>query len=144
MQPMPTLKTLMTPFPHAIEIDAPLSQAQETTSTHDIRHLPVIDGHQLVGVISERDVHRSLQERAIDDPQRTFRVGDVYISQAYVVELSERLDTVLLEMANQHIGSVLVVRRGKLAGIFTTTDACRSFGDYLRTQFPPTDKDGVA
>ncbi|MDH3603901.1 MAG: CBS domain-containing protein [Candidatus Tectomicrobia bacterium] len=144
MQQTPTLKTLMTPFPHAIEINTPLSQAQEMMATHDIRHLPVIDGHQLVGVISERDLHRSLHERSIDSPQRTFSVGDVSISKAYVVELSERLDTVLLEMAKQHIGSALVVRRGKLAVIFTATDACRSFGDYLRTQFPPSDEDGVA
>jgi CBS domain-containing protein len=144
MQQMPTLKTLMTPFPYAIEVDAPLAKAQEMMTAHDIRHLPVVEDHQLVGVITERDVHRLLHEPSIDGPRRTLSVGDAYVSQAYVVELSERLDTVLLEMAKQHIGSALVVRRGKLAGIFTATDACRSFGEYLRMRFPPPDADDVA
>jgi len=144
MQQMPTLKTLMTPFPYAIEVEAPLSQAQEMMNAHDIRHLPVIEDGQLVGVITERDLHRSLHESSVDCTRRAYNVGDAYVSKAYVVELSERLDTVLLEMAKQHIGSALVVRRGKLAGIFTATDACRSFGDYLRTRFSPTDADDVA
>ena len=37
-------------------------------------------------------------------------------------------------MAAGHFDSVLVVRRTKLAGIFTVTDACQRFGDFLRNQ----------
>jgi hypothetical protein len=34
-------------------------------------------------------------------------------------------------MAAQRIGSAVVTRRGKLAGVFTASDACRTFADYL-------------
>jgi len=59
-------------------------------------------------------------------------VEDAYIPDPYVVDLEERLDTVLAELARRHIGSVLVTRCGKLAGIFTATDACELFASYLR------------
>jgi hypothetical protein len=39
-------------------------------------------------------------------------------------------------MVEQHVSSALVLKDGKLAGIFTTHDACRSFGDFLSWLFP--------
>jgi len=54
------------------------------------------------------------------------------------------LDHVLMEMADRHIGSVLVVREKRLAGIFTVTDACRRFGEFLRATFPPGDDNRAA
>jgi hypothetical protein len=47
-------------------------------------------------------------------------------------------------MARHHIGSVLVVKRKKLAGIFTVTDACRSYGEFLRAMFPDPPDDEAA
>ena len=38
-------------------------------------------------------------------------------------------------MAGRHIGSALVVKGEKLAGIFTMTDACRVLADLLRARF---------
>jgi len=35
-------------------------------------------------------------------------------------------------MANRRIGSVIVAQNGKVAGLFTVTDACRCFADRLR------------
>ena len=55
---------------------------------------------------------------------------------AYVVKLSEPLDRVLLHMADQGVDAALVVKDGKLAGIFTVSDACQQFGKLLRTLFP--------
>ena len=138
MPHLPTLKSLMTPFPYAIDVDASLAQAQEMMTEHAIRHLPVTQEEQLAGVVTDRDILPHLRpeligKRAPDD----LRVRDVYVSAPYVVDLNERLDTVLLQMAERHIGSALVVRRGKLAGIFTAIDACRGFGVYLCAHLPP-------
>ena len=38
---------------------------------------------------------------------------------------------VLRHMADNHIGSALIVDDGLLVGIFTSTDACRVLADYL-------------
>ena len=137
MPHLPTLKTLMTPFPYAIDVEASLAQAQDMMSEHGIRHLPVTEGGQLVGVLTDRDLHRSHPGLGSAPAPADSRVREVYVSGAYVVEFTERLDVVLLQMAARHIGSALVVRHGKLVGIFTAMDACQGFGDYLRTQLPP-------
>ncbi len=145
MPHLPTLKTLMTPFPYAIDVEAPLAQAQDIMAKHAIRHLPVTESGQLVGVLADRDIHRSRYRLGSDDPaQEDIRVRDVYVNEAYVVDFGERPDIVLLQMAARHIGSALVVRHGKLAGIFTAMDACQGFGEYLRIHLPPGPGDEVA
>ena len=143
MRHMPTLATVMTPFPYAIDIDAPLEKAREMMEAHAIRHLPVTEGGALVGVLTERDMLRSLDTHRPSPTPPAGRVRDACVLDAYVVELSERLDTVLLHMADQHIGSAIVVRHKKLVGIFTVTDACQAFGTYLRAQFPLDPDDDV-
>jgi hypothetical protein len=40
-------------------------------------------------------------------------------------------------MARHHMSSALVTKTGRLAGIFTTVDACRLFCEHLRSLFPP-------
>jgi acetoin utilization protein AcuB len=144
MPHLPTLKTLMTPFPYAIDIDAGLSEAQRMMAAHTMHHLPVTEHSALVGVLTAHDIQRYLNKlHGIKAPE-ALRVRDVYVHEAYVVDLEERLDTVLLHMAAQHIGSTLVVRYGKLVGIFTTTDACQGFGEYVRDQLAPDPGDEAA
>lgn len=125
----------MTAFPYFIEIDAGLKAATQMMERHGIRHLPVKDGDQLIGVVSDRDIKRA---------KRELHVSDIVVRETYIVNLTERLDSVLLHLAQRHIGCALVVKEGRLAGIFTTTDACRVFGEYLRSLFPTEPGDDVA
>jgi acetoin utilization protein AcuB len=139
-----TVQSVMTPFPHAVDVDAPLRIARQMMQQHGVRHLPVKRGSKLVGVLSDRDLKRSLDPALGISPGNELFVDDVMIHNPYVVETHERLDNALNEMADSHIGSVLVVRKGKLVGIFTATDACRAFCDYLREDHPEPTGDEVA
>jgi hypothetical protein len=47
-------------------------------------------------------------------------------------------------MARRHIGSAIVMRRGKLAGIFTAVDACRILSEYLDALFPSSGGNAAA
>ena len=67
---------------------------------------------------------------------RELTVGDICVEDAYTVEHDTALDDVLDYMSNHRIGSALVTRHGKLVGIFTATDACREFAEYLRRTYP--------
>ncbi len=133
---MPTIKSVMTPFPYFVEIGDNLSVAQSMMTDHAIGHLPVCDGGKIVGVITDGN----LQGR---DPSE-LHVRDVYAKEVYVVELGEPLDRVLFRMAEDELDAALVVKAGKLAGIFTISDACRCFGEYLRLTFPAGDDDNAA
>lgn len=131
MKHVPLIKSVMTPFPHSIDVDATLEDARVMMAKHHIQHLPVKEDGKLVSVITDDDLQLALRGN-----DGTRYVREVCVRDAYIVGLTERLDSVLLRMAERHIGSALVVKNGRLAGIFTTTDACRCYGEYLRSLFP--------
>ena len=135
-QPPPSLKTAMTPFPYAVALDAPLAEASRLLAEHKVHHLPVTDEHAIAGILSSQDL------MAVTKGKRHGRgllVKDICVTDVYVVDLNEPIDDVVLTMAERHIGSAIVTRQGRLAGIFTWVDACRCFGEYLRAKAPPTD-----
>ena len=135
MDRIPPIKSVMTPFPYAIEADAPLRQARNRMLQHEIRHLPVTRRHRLVGVLTDRDLKRALDPSLGLAPKNELFVEDVMVADAYAVSMDEPLDHVLAEMAERHIGCALVVKGDQLAGIFTSTDACRLFADELNERF---------
>ena len=136
MQQIPLMSTVMTPFPHSIGVDDTLATAAEMMHELRVRHLPVKDGQTLVGVVSERDVRVALAAAAGLQAADELRVRAACRMEPYEVEVHERLDAVLSGMVERHVGCALVVKGGRLAGIFTTTDACRSYAQLLRQLFP--------
>jgi CBS domain-containing protein len=46
--------------PVTIGADDDITEALETMKKHQVRRLPVIDGHDLVGIVSQADIARSL------------------------------------------------------------------------------------
>jgi CBS domain-containing protein len=53
--------------PVTIGADDSVEEALATMSKHGVRRLPVIDGHRLVGVVSQADVARHLPEDKVGD-----------------------------------------------------------------------------
>ena len=53
--------------PVTIGADDSVEEALRTMSQHGVRRLPVIDGHELVGVVSQADVAKNLPEEAVGD-----------------------------------------------------------------------------
>lgn len=138
----PTIKSVMTPFPHSVDIDAPVARAQEIMRSHDMLHVPVEESGQLVGVATHLDI-----ERRVGCAWRgaeSIRVRDVYVSNPYVVDLNTPLDRVLYEMAERQVDAALVVRKGKLVGVFTVVDACRLLARVVRARFAPSGGDDAA
>ena len=132
MTDIPSVRSVMTPFPHAVKTGDPLLRAQALMAEHEIRHLAVTEDDQLVGVVSDRDIKRVLDPELGLPPKDDLTVRHAFVADPYVVEGSEPLDSVLEHMASHHIGSALVTRDGLLMGILTATDACRLFCDHLR------------
>lgn len=145
MPKLPKLATAMTPFPYSIEVGESLATARGMMREHHIRHLPVTDSGNIVGVLSDRDL-RGYEARATHGGTAIsgITVGEAFSPAPYVVELTTGLDHVALTMAEQEIGSALVTKHGKLAGILTTTDICRAFGELLRSLSGDAPSDDVA
>jgi CBS domain-containing protein len=50
-----------------IGADDPIDEALRTMSEHQVRRLPVIDGHRLVGIISQADIARNYDEDKVGE-----------------------------------------------------------------------------
>ncbi|OFV91313.1 MAG: hypothetical protein A3G76_06725 [Acidobacteria bacterium RIFCSPLOWO2_12_FULL_65_11] len=133
---MPSMRSVMTPFPYFVDAGESLLVARTLMVRHEVRHLPVKDGDELLGVLTDRDLKRALDPDLGLPPKDELFVRDVFMPDPYTVDTSEPLDRVLEEMATRHMGSVLVTSHGRLAGIFTTTDACRILCGHLRALAP--------
>jgi CBS domain-containing protein len=53
--------------PVTIGADDDIEEVLRTMAQHQVRRLPVIDGHDLVGIISQADIARSLPERKVGE-----------------------------------------------------------------------------
>jgi len=136
MKKMPLLTAVMTPFPHSVDLDASFDEASNLMGHHNVRHLPVTHDNRVIGVITDRDLTSAINLQSSPAGAGSLSVRDLYMSDPYTVSVDEPLDNVLLTMAERHIGSAIVTKAGKLVGMFTSVDACRCFGEYLRGQFP--------
>jgi acetoin utilization protein AcuB len=134
----------MTAFPYAVAADAPLARALEMMAEHDIRHLPVTRAGRLASVVGRAEVALALEPREGGVPPERLTVGDVCSGEVYVVDVATPLDQVLMGMASRHADCAVVVKEERLAGIFTPTDACRTFAELLRNIYPLPDGDDAA
>lgn len=117
----PHVSQFMTRLPHTISLDAPLADAHALMRKYQIRHLPVLDGGKLVGLLSMRDLH--LIETLRDVDVTAVPVEDAMTPEPYEVSPDAPIDEVAAVMANHKMGSVVVLDGDQVAGIFTTTDA---------------------
>lgn len=129
--------TVMTPFPYHVDAREDLRTAHGMMEQHGIRHLPVMREGELAGIVSERELEVALSLVTDRDPDVRLPVWAICRRDPRTVELDAPIAEVAEMMANEHIGSVLVTRKGKLAGIITTVDICRAFAELMRRTSPP-------
>lgn len=144
MKKIPSIKSVMSPFPYWIDIQAPLTDAENMMLEHGISHLPVKEKGEIVGVIASFDIEHAKGDSPVNKTFGQLLVQDVCVMNPYIVDMDEPLDNVVLHLSNHHIGSALVVKGGRLAGVFTVNDACRCFAEYLRDQFRNLGGDDIA
>ena len=119
----------MSAVPYLIRPDETISDAHQAMREHRIRHLPVVDGRRLVGIVSDRDLH--LVETLRDVDPCVVRVDEAMTPGPFTVGPRTSLANVARSMAKAKYGSAIVVDRGRIVGIFTTTDALDALAGLL-------------
>lgn len=111
-----------------------LGEALRIVRERNIRHLPIVDGGKLLGIVTDRDLRLAAPPSWAADFEQlktvfeTKTVADV-MTQHEIISTTE--DTPIEEAARvlyEHkIGCVPVMRGGELVGILTETDVMRAF-----------------
>ncbi len=129
MSQLPTIATYMTPNPSTIGREQSLAQAHKIMRDRSIRHLPVLHGGELVGMVSLGDLDWLESTPNVD--AQTMTVEEAMSGVPYVVPASTSLLEVANHMRDHHLGSAIIVEGRNVIGVFTMVDALRALCDAL-------------
>ena len=116
-----TIGDCMTPNPVTIPSDLSLADAAQRMYEHGIRHLPVMEGSHIAGVVSERDLALVMGIPGVN--KNTVEVTEAMVSSPYIVTPETALEDVVEIMHERKIGTAVVMKDGEIRGIFSVIDA---------------------
>lgn len=119
----------MTPLVHTISMETTLPQARDAMQKWKVRHLPVLDGTRLVGLLSDRELARLEGFPMIDF--NLVSTADAMADDPYAVSPDAPLLEVIDKMREHRYGSAIVADGDLILGIFTTTDALNVLSTML-------------
>ncbi len=123
------VKDIMIKEVATLDVNDELSLANDIMRLGRIRHLPVVDGPRLVGIISERDLFRSSLAQALGygtkdtrDLMKKLRIKDVMVTDVRTISSETELPEAVRLMVDHKIGCLPVVDNDRLVGLLTETD----------------------
>lgn len=125
---------VMTVDPMVVDASATLSDALDILNTLEIRHLPVVEGTKMVGIISDRDLSGWWQ---LDDREREQRLGrpvrTLMNTDVATVDPETSLGQVVDLLLERRVGAVPVVdeRSDELVGIISFVDVLKMIRPVL-------------
>ena len=127
---------LMTKDLITLKLTDTLYTAEELLKKNHIRHIPVVDGESLIGLLSLSDLKRISfidaynQDGTVDTAiYNMLSIKDLMIKDPITVPSSATILEVSKMFANTEFHSLPVVDDHKLVGIITTTDLLHFFID---------------
>jgi acetoin utilization protein AcuB len=140
------IKDILLPGLATISLHATMLEAKKLMNQKGFRHLPVSDGVKLVGMISDRDVKLAEVADTIGNGEEGHLnayklVSDYMSSPVLKARITDRLESVIREMLNVKVSSVVIEDLdGKDFGIITTEDLLIVFLDMLDKDHPLLEK----
>ncbi len=125
--------------------DVTLAQARDLLHRHRIRHLPVVEGDRLLGLLTDRDIRQVSPSSATDitPDQATAFLAQIRVDQAMVRQLRTVSPYTTIEeaarlMIEHKIGCLPVLEADRLVGIITETDILGVLVDVMGIREPST------
>ncbi len=138
-----TAQELMTANPATVTPQANIAEAWDLMREFDVRHLPVVEGGALVGMLSDRDigtleVTRLLTDEGADALRRrlTLPVVQIMSTDIVAVEPDAEMDELISLLVEHKVGAIPVVLAGtrQIIGIVSYIDVLRAVEDTLEVE----------
>ena len=119
-----------------VNSDEKLSKASELMSKNHFRHLPVMDGDKLIGILSKTDLMRlgfndqmgDLETQIGVNLYEVLNVGQVMVAHPMFIGEKTTLADASQKMIDEEFHALPVVdENNKLSGIITSSDALKFF-----------------
>jgi CBS domain-containing protein len=98
-------------------------EALERMAEHNVGALVVLEGEQLLGIISERDCARKVALQ--DKDLRATKVGDVMTERVFSVGADRPVEEAMELMIKHHIRHLPVTENRRVVGVVSMRDAVR-------------------
>jgi CBS domain-containing protein len=138
----PSVRDIMTSSPVSLQKNDKLSLAEEIMTGGRIRHLPILDGERLVGVLSEADLFHSAFKvlHFRPDEQRKFvkslKVEDLMSKHVVSVPADTSIRAAARLMMEKKLGCLPVVEGERLCGLVTKSDMLRCLAERKEEDLP--------
>lgn len=117
--------------PVTVSLNSALGDAMDLMKKNGIRHLPVVDGKTIVGLVSERDLLANFGKPWSEH----LRVKEIMQTDVLFAYENDSLGEVAFRLSKDKKGSAIILDSDdNLYGIFTTTDALNALVEILDYQ----------
>ncbi|WP_299710099.1 CBS domain-containing protein [uncultured Tenacibaculum sp.] len=116
-----------------------LTTAEELFKTHEIRHIPVVQGEEIIGMLSHTDLLRVSYAETVQEYETEvdivlnsiFTIEQVMTKNVVTVNASDTIKEVAEVLSTREFHALPVIENNMLVGIVTTTDLIK----YLLEQY---------
>lgn len=122
------ISKIMTTDIVTINTSQQLIEAYKIIENKNIRHLPVVSGDQIVGMLSKTDIDKASFISAFDDEEintaiyENLSIEQVMTKKIISVQSEDNINDVAQVLASNEFHAVPVLEDDKLVGIVSTTD----------------------
>lgn len=133
------IKEILVPGLKTISPEASMAEAERRMKSEGIRHLPVLDGKRIVGILSNRDIQRAQTLIVTEHKSETViqgfkKVADYMSSPVQVMQTTDSVEYCAKEMVRLKISSMVIEENHQAVGIITTDDLLVLLVDKLSTR----------
>jgi CBS domain-containing protein len=121
---MTTAREIMTSDPTVLDQQATAAQAAEIMANEGIGAIPVCDGGQLRGVITDRDIAVSVVAKGLDPA--VCKVIDLVAAEAVTIGADDDAEELLRTMAKHQVRRLPVIDGDRLVGVVSQADVARA------------------
>jgi CBS domain-containing protein len=139
MKTQDPIKHIMTTEVFTVQEDGKLQDVIQVLKKHHIRHVPILRGQQLVGMISRTDINRlsfgalfENQSNADETVLEILSIPEVMTSNIKVAQATQSIHEVAQIFTTEKFHTLPVVHEGNLIGIISTTDIILFFLENCR------------